>query len=117
MSYGYNSAVQFSKSAADIGVFAEQLLFSLMAKRRSHSERERPVIFICHSLGGLVFKQAVVRAHERDCFGKLLQMIHGVAFFGTPHRGSSLAEWGTHFADILNIASFGTNKFAVISGF
>ena len=58
MSYGYNSAVQFSKSAADIGVFAEQLLFSLMAKRRSHIERERPVIFICHSLGGVVFKQA-----------------------------------------------------------
>ena len=42
-------------------------------------------------------------------------MIHGVAFFGTPHRGSSLAEWGTHFANILNIASFGTKTNSQLS--
>ena len=59
MSYGYDSTVQFSKSVADIGTFAEQLLHSLIAMRRSQNERKRPVIFICHSLGGLVFKQVL----------------------------------------------------------
>ena len=57
MSYGYNSTVQLSKSVADIDTFAEQLIHSLIAKRRSQNERKRQVIFICHSLGGLVFKQ------------------------------------------------------------
>ena len=125
MSYGYNSTVQLSKSVADIGTFAEQLLHSLIAKRRSQNERKRPVIFICHSLGGLVFKQvlyfdsynhdctnyrqSLVRARERDQFDQLLRKIRGVVFFGTPHRGSSLADWGTMFANILKAASLGSS--------
>lgn len=57
MSYSYNSAVEFSKAAAGIKTFAEQLLEDLMARRVTQRERERPIIFICHSLGGIVFKQ------------------------------------------------------------
>jgi hypothetical protein len=30
-------------------------------------------------------------------------------FLGTPHKGSSLAEWSTIFASILRAASFGTS--------
>lgn len=57
MSFGYNSIVQFSKGTAGISEFAEQLLEALMAWRTSSEEKKRPVIFICHSLGGIVFKQ------------------------------------------------------------
>ena len=131
MSYGYDSTVQFSKSVADIGTFAEQLLHSLIAKRRSQNEKKRPVIFICHSLGGLVFKQvlycdphihgctdncqSLVRARERDQFDELLRKIRGVVFFGTPHKGSSLADWGTMFANILKAASLGSSTNARLS--
>jgi hypothetical protein len=58
MSYGYNSAVQFSKSAANISNFAEQLLNDLVAERDTPAKKTRPIIFICHSLGGIVFKKA-----------------------------------------------------------
>lgn len=57
MSYGYNSAVQFSKSTAGIGEFADQLLEDILSYRNSEAEKGRPVIFICHSLGGIVFKK------------------------------------------------------------
>jgi hypothetical protein len=57
MSYGYSSAVQFSKSVAGIETFAEQLLEDLMSWRNSLAEQARPIVFICHSLGGIVFKQ------------------------------------------------------------
>lgn len=57
MSFGYNSAIQFSKSEADISTFAEQLLEELLALRCTQIEKHRPLVFLCHSLGGIVFKK------------------------------------------------------------
>jgi hypothetical protein len=57
MSYGYNSIVQFSKSTARVGIFADALLEDIISWRRSAEEQARPIIFICHSLGGIVFKR------------------------------------------------------------
>jgi protein SERAC1 len=57
MSYGYNSALLFSKSVADIFTF-DQLLEALISRRVTEIEQKRPNMFSCHSLGGIVFKQA-----------------------------------------------------------
>jgi hypothetical protein len=57
MSFSYNSKVQFSKSTSDVFVFADQLLEQLLAVRRTPGEEARPIVFICHSLGGIIFKQ------------------------------------------------------------
>jgi hypothetical protein len=56
MSFGYDSVLQFSKSVADIGTFAEQLLEDLISRRNGLAAK-RPIIFICHSLGGIVVKK------------------------------------------------------------
>jgi hypothetical protein len=58
MSFGYNSTVLFSKTAADIGTYAEQLLEDLISYRGLLMRR--PIIFICHSLGGIVVKKVCV---------------------------------------------------------
>ena len=57
MSYGYNSQVQFSKSEAGIEQFAEGLLSQIEGLRRHNMEKKMPIIFICHSLGGIVVKK------------------------------------------------------------
>ncbi|KAI1660262.1 hypothetical protein F4813DRAFT_401203 [Daldinia decipiens] len=113
MSFGYDSAV-FSKSVADIGDFADQLLQGLLAKRCNPGEQTRPLLFLCHSLGGIVFKKALVRAHERNHYTKLLDYVQGVAFFGTPHQGSEAANWAKILASILNAVSFNSNMNSIL---
>jgi hypothetical protein len=57
LTFGYNSRTYFSRSDPDIRDFASELLIALKAVRRSRTEQQRPIVFLCHSLGGLVFKQ------------------------------------------------------------
>ncbi|OKP07146.1 Protein SERAC1 [Penicillium subrubescens] len=108
MSFGYNSAVQMSKSAGDISLFADQLLEDLFIRRQRQEEPGRPIIFICHSLGGIVFKQTLNRAFEKARYRPLLQKVVGVIFFGTPHQGSDLASWGTVLSNIIRFGTLGT---------
>lgn len=39
----------------------------------------------------------------------LLKCVYGVLFFGTPHRGSGLAHWGTMLSSILKAAALGSS--------
>ena len=58
------------------------------------------VVFVCHSLGGLVAKQIIVsgkRLSLKD--GKIEQLLRNVKaffFYATPHRGSELANLAKH---------------------
>lgn len=108
MSYGYNSSSYFSRGDSDVRDFASALLAALKAKRKSNAEKQRSLVFICHSLGGIVFKQLVVRGHEQNSFyGPLLEKIQGIIFLGTPHRGSDLAYWDSIGTRIVRAATLG----------
>ncbi len=86
--FGYDSKVMFSKSKATTEDHAQSLLLALQAKRK-HGQERRPIIFIAHSLGGLVCKQALIRANQNEKFNDILVSTKGIFFFGTPHRGAS----------------------------
>jgi pimeloyl-ACP methyl ester carboxylesterase len=54
----------------------------------------RPIVFVCHSLGGLLVKQILRTAKEStdDAWHKIADNCRGVLFLATPHSGSSLAD-------------------------
>ncbi|KAJ5759453.1 hypothetical protein N7520_006609 [Penicillium odoratum] len=84
--------------------YASHLLGSLSGYRTGHLKR-RPLVFIAHSLGGLVVQQALITSRESriDYLRQIETHTNGICFLGTPHCGTSLATWGERAARVLNV--------------
>lgn len=54
----------------------------------------RPLVFICHSLGGLIVKQLLRHANDMNCSdaSEILSQTRGIVFLSTPHSGSNIAS-------------------------
>lgn len=99
----------FSGTASRIDDYARSLLERIRAKRRAFNDRERPIIFICHSLGGIVLKKALIIAHEKaERYSSISRDTFGVMFMGTPHRGSDAAFWGKVFGTMADVFTAGS---------
>ncbi|KXZ46005.1 hypothetical protein GPECTOR_48g437 [Gonium pectorale] len=80
---------------------AIQLLNQLTSAEVAIGAGDRKVVLVGHSMGGLVLKQILYEAHHRASTGsssdtkslQLLKNLRGIAFYGTPHMGSFLADW------------------------
>lgn len=57
MSYGYDSQTVFTQSVATIRDQALAFLNAILDVRTDPSSSKRPIIFIAHSLGGIIMKQ------------------------------------------------------------
>ena len=101
ISYGYDcpASALFAHDAADtIQHMAECLVQELHANRQFAGALRRPIIFVCHGLGGVLVKKslsysstrtATKVAHLQDEFVSTF----GILFFGTPHGTTSRANW------------------------
>ncbi|KAF2497385.1 hypothetical protein BU16DRAFT_457660 [Lophium mytilinum] len=98
LTFGYDAYVSDWKGMVSknrIGNHAMNLL----------SADTRPIIFVCHSLGGLVCEDALVQAGQRpeDHLRSILHSTHGIVFLGTPHHGSGLAQWAEQIARSIGV--------------
>ncbi|MCJ1344417.1 hypothetical protein MMC31_002620, partial [Peltigera leucophlebia] len=114
MTFGYDSTVAFSKSVAKIEDKALELLNHLSARRylAAPGKPARPIVFICHSLGGIVVKKALVLAHDRNSnldYKDISANTKAIAFLGVPHEGSNTAWWAGFATNLLKSFSLGTS--------
>ncbi|PVH92190.1 hypothetical protein DM02DRAFT_576133 [Periconia macrospinosa] len=107
MTFGYDATAAFGDTTADIEDHARDLLISLVDEREEDDEAQRPIIFIGHSLGGLVIKRALITARNEPKYSSVSESTIGILFFGTPHRGSENAKIPSTLA---SIASALTNR-------
>ena len=106
--YGYDTDVASlvdGVSKNKIHIHAEQLVAELCANRRIQKAAERPLIFVAHSLGGLVVKRALIYSSEihsekSEHLRSIFVSTYGLLFLGTPHGGSNIAEWDTRLESI-----------------
>lgn len=108
LTYGYDAYVVRKGVAGSNRLLdhAANLLHDLTMDRELNDASSRPLIFVAHSLGGLVCKKAILlsrnnpEAHLRGIFG----CTKGIIFMGTPHKGAWMADWAKIPASALGLA-------------
>ncbi|KLU92202.1 hypothetical protein MAPG_11148 [Magnaporthiopsis poae ATCC 64411] len=94
--YGYDTNIrhwtQGPISEKKVDDHGWDLLCSLEEFRRGVGEASRPILFIAHSLGGIVVKEALRRSRRyamaKPHLHAICKATTGIIFFGTPHRGA-----------------------------
>ncbi|KAL8400455.1 hypothetical protein RB594_000734 [Gaeumannomyces avenae] len=94
LSFAYNADVYGNTSVAGIRGNAQAMLARLRDLRDDRDFR-KPIIFVAHSLGGIVLKQALYAAKTDSRYQHLLSATHGFLLYGTPHLGADRSRWLT----------------------
>ncbi|KAK3314382.1 hypothetical protein B0H66DRAFT_607606 [Apodospora peruviana] len=93
LSFSFNADIWGNTSVAGIRENARALLATLSDEREELEENERPIVFLAHSLGGLVVKQALCTASIETQYLPIAFATRGLMFYGTPHAGAEQDRW------------------------
>ncbi|KAI9774712.1 MAG: hypothetical protein M1839_001673 [Geoglossum umbratile] len=74
-------------------------------------DQKRRIIFICHSMGGIVVKKALIIALIDKIYDNIRASVTAILFLGTPHRGSEETGFPLVLTSIANMALAGTSRF------
>ncbi|KAI5839105.1 hypothetical protein DFP73DRAFT_502168 [Morchella snyderi] len=100
LTWGYDGRTHGSTplSCQTLYDHAVSLVADLSLERRRTKTNERPIIFLAHSIGGIIVKSALIHSRstgEGDLeHHKAIELsTYGVLFFGVPHQGTDSFQW------------------------
>lgn len=111
VTYGYDSSTWkgwfVPQSQSQVYDHATKFL-SVLERLRSEEtggNPTRPLIFVAHSLGGIVVKEVLRMSESRKSKTKageraIFENTQGVVFMGTPHLGSDFGQLGAYAANL-----------------
>ncbi|KAK8036599.1 hypothetical protein PG991_001736 [Apiospora marii] len=107
--WGYDANTHSSSGISQQTIYkhGRSLVTDLRQKRELTGTMQRPIIFIAHSLGGIIVKSALIHS-DTSRRGALLEhrsirlSTFGIMFMGTPHQGGNGVQVGKL---LVNIAS------------
>ena len=111
MTWGYDSdwltGRQFARKM--MYLHPRDLLSDLYSLREDTKSNNRPIIFLCHSLGGVVVKEALLRAStaipKYNGHVKAIQgCTKGIIFLGTPQQSTQETSFGQTIGHLFSIA-------------
>ena len=90
--------------------------------------QQRRIIFICHSMGGIVVKKVrnrtlrldllltslqalIIALIDSEMYNNIRTSVTAILFLGTPHRGSEETGFPLVLTNIANVALVGTSRF------
>lgn len=103
--YGYNADVYSKKHGGTpsdnfIYMHAQTLVTSLTHYRKDEMSSRNPIIWVCHSLGGILVKRALLysndlKTSQHEDYRGIYVSTYGIIFLGTPHQGSDMGSWAS----------------------
>ncbi|TGJ78947.1 hypothetical protein E0Z10_g9820 [Xylaria hypoxylon] len=107
--WGYDTHVvgQFfgASDQQNISQHGNNLLIALQQERKE--DPNRPLLFVAHSLGGIVVKVALGNSRgskHQPQYLSVYESTRGIVFLGTPHGGSHAANWGLVASNVVKFA-------------
>ncbi|XP_030577303.1 protein SERAC1 isoform X3 [Archocentrus centrarchus] len=73
----------------------------LLKKLKLAGIGERPVVWVAHSMGGLLVKKMLLDASQDPEMHGLLQNTKGIMFYSVPHHGTFMAEYSVNVRYLL----------------
>ena len=88
----------------------EQRSIEILSLLNDEGIGDKPVVFVTHSLGGLVVKEMLRDCETNDEYREIGLSTRGVVFISTPHAGSSLADSLQRIAGLITTDAIGDLK-------
>ncbi|KAK4154986.1 hypothetical protein C8A00DRAFT_13901 [Chaetomidium leptoderma] len=103
--FGYPAAVDRG-SVLNIRDIAQSLLAAVHDSPLMNQGRQPPLIFVAHSMGGLVVKQAYLLGCQHPELKSVADRVFSILFLATPHQGAVIAQVLSRLTAIIGVRPF-----------